>query len=93
MGAIESEKTMFEVYRDTAYSGRYRVVYFTELDEHNKELEINRAAAAEPFFDGYIGNFRKDEAKRIIDGLLARMNSDESVTPEEFAAALAGLLA
>jgi hypothetical protein len=93
MGAIQSEKTMFEVYRDTAYSGRYRVVYFTELDEHNKELEINRAAAAEPFFDGYIGNFRKDEAKRIIDGLLARMNSDEAVTPDEFAAALAGLLA
>lgn len=88
MGAIQSEKTMFEVYRDTAYSGRYRVVYFTELDEHNKEAEINRAAAAEHFFDGYLGNFRKDEAKRLIDGLLARMNAGERISSSEFAAAL-----
>jgi hypothetical protein len=93
MSAIESEKTMFEVYRDTAYSGRYRVVYFTELDEHNKELEINRAAAAEPFFDGFIGNFRKDEAKRKIDAMLERLNAGERVTPNEFEQALAGHLA
>ena len=43
--AFESDKTMFEVYRDVTYGTRYRVVYFTELQDHNKELEINRAMA------------------------------------------------
>lgn len=83
---------MFEVYRDTAYSGLFRVVYFTELDDHNKEAEINRAASSEHFFDGYIGNYRKEEAKRIIDSLLERMNAGEPMTPAEFASALAGHL-
>ena len=40
---FESDKIMFEIYRETEYTGRYRVVYFTELQEHNKESEINRA--------------------------------------------------
>jgi len=44
---FESEKIMFEIYRESTYSGEYRVVYFTELQDHNKEAEINRAAAGE----------------------------------------------
>jgi hypothetical protein len=38
---FESDKVMFEIYRETEYTGRYRVVYFTELQDHNKETEIN----------------------------------------------------
>jgi len=61
--AFESDKTMFEIYRESTYTGKYRVVYFTELQDHNKEFEINRAMAGEHLFDGFIKNFRKDEAK------------------------------
>lgn len=93
MGAMESEKTMFEVYRDAAYSGRYRVVYFTELQDHNKETEINRAAAGEHYFDGYIGNFGKDEAKSRIQALVDRLNAGEGIAPEDFRRELAGHLA
>jgi len=32
--AFESDKVMFEIYRETQYSGKYRVVYFTELQDH-----------------------------------------------------------
>ena len=32
-----SDRTMFEIYREAVYARQYRVVYFTELDEHNKE--------------------------------------------------------
>ena len=35
--AMESDKIMFEVYREGTYTGKYRVVYYTELNEHNKE--------------------------------------------------------
>ena len=38
---FESDKIMFEVYKEATYSGRYRVVYFTELLDHNKESEID----------------------------------------------------
>lgn len=59
----------------------YRVVYFTELQDHNKEHEINRAMAGEHFCDGFIRDFAEDKAKAIIDGLLARMNGGERLTP------------
>jgi hypothetical protein len=33
-----SDKVMFEVYREGHDSKAFRVVYFTELDDHNREL-------------------------------------------------------
>jgi hypothetical protein len=80
---FESDKVMFEIYRETGYTGKFRVVYFTELQDHNKETEINHAMAGEHFFDGFIKNFGKDEAKEIIDGLLSRLNSGERFEPTE----------
>ena len=44
-GGINSykDKIMFEIYKENIYSDRYRVVYFSELDDHNKDKEIDRA--------------------------------------------------
>ena len=39
--------------------------------------------AGEHFFDGFIKNFGKDEAKEIIDGLLSRLNNGERFEPAE----------
>ena len=89
MAAFESEKTMFEIYRETAYTGQYRVVYFTELQDHNKETEINRAMAGEHFYDGFLKNFGKEEAKQIIDRLLERLNNGERLDASEVQHALA----
>lgn len=91
--AFESEKTMFEVYRETTYSAKYRVVYFTELQDHNKESEINRAMAGEHYVDGFIRDQKKDEAKQTIDNLLNRLNNGESMAPDAFLAALGTHLA
>jgi hypothetical protein len=85
---FEADKVMFEIYKETEYSGRYRVVYYTELQDHNKETEINHAMAGEHVFDGFIKNFRKDEAKEIIDRLLGRMNDGERVDAAEIERAL-----
>jgi hypothetical protein len=51
---FESDKVMFEIYRETEYTGQYRVCYFTELQDHNKETEINHALAGEHDYDGYV---------------------------------------
>lgn len=86
--AFDSDKVMFEIYRETGYNGRYRVVYFTELQDHNKETEINRALAGEHFFDGFLHDHGRDAAKRIIDGIVARLNAGEQVPPAEVPLAL-----
>jgi hypothetical protein len=80
---FEADKVMFEIYRETEYTGKFKVVYFTELQDHNKETEINRALAGEHFFDGFIKNFRKDEAKEIIQSILGRLNSGEKMDAQE----------
>ncbi len=85
---FEADKVMFEIYKETEYTGRYRVVYFTELQDHNKETEINHAMAGEHVFDGFIKNFRKDEAKEIINSLLGRMNNGERLDGQEIERAL-----
>ena len=80
---FESDKIMFEIYREPTYSGQYRVVYFTELQDHNKETEINRAMAGEHFYDGFIRNYRKEQAKASIDRILERLNSGERLSPDD----------
>jgi hypothetical protein len=85
---FESDKVMFEIYRESQYSGQYRVVYFTELQEHNKETEINHALAGEHYFDGFIKSSGKDEAKEIIQSILGRLNSGEQMDPQEVQRAL-----
>ncbi|MFI5109888.1 MAG: hypothetical protein ACHP78_13725 [Terriglobales bacterium] len=91
--AMESDKVMFEIYREAAYTGKYRVVYYTELNENNKEWEINRALSGEHFYDGFIKNYRKDEAKDIIDAILKRMNDGEKLAPTDVEAALSEFIA
>jgi len=83
--AFESDKIMFEIYKEAAYSGAYRVVYFTELQDHNKEHEISRAMAGEHFYDGFIKNYRKDQAKETIEKLLVRLNGGETLSAEDIA--------
>jgi hypothetical protein len=81
--AFESDKVMFEIYREPTYTGRYRVVYFTELNDHNREQEFNQALRGEHLFDGFIRNFGKDEAKQAIQRLLDRLNRGEAIPAED----------
>jgi type I restriction-modification system DNA methylase subunit len=81
---FDLDKIMFEVYKENTYSGKYRVVYFTELQDHNKEAEINRAMAGEHFFDGFIRAYRKDQAKETIEKLLNRLNEGEAISKADF---------
>ncbi len=84
---------MFQIYREGSYNQRYKVVYFTELHDHNREIEINRALAGEAFYDGFIHNFRKDQAKQVIENTIRRLNAGEPVSPQELERELADFIA
>lgn len=82
---------MFEIYREADYGRQFRVVYFTELDEHNKEFEINRAMSGEHFFDGFLSDASKDEGKQRIAEIIQRLNAGEKLSPADVEKQLAGL--
>ena len=80
-GGINSfkDKIMFEIYKENVYSGEYRVVYFSELDDHNKDKEIDRAMKGDHFFDGFILTLKKDRAMKQIEDILEKLNDGESL--------------
>jgi hypothetical protein len=90
---IESEKVMFEIYRELSFNRRYRVVYFTELDEHNKDGEINDAMRGEHIFDGFFRNYVKEDAKRSVTAVLQRLNSGETLARDDIERELKPFLA
>jgi len=82
--SFESQKILFQIYREGSFNRRYRVVYFTELGDGNKETEINRALAGETVFDGFIKDFKKDEAKAIIERYLQDLNNGAAFDADRF---------
>ncbi len=84
---------MFEIYRESAYNKKYRVVYFTELGDHDKDKEISRALAGDHVFDGFLGGDQRREAKRTIAELVDRLNDGDALTTHEIGAELAPFLA
>ena len=90
---LESDKIMFEIYKESAYSERYHVVYFTELDDHDKDKEIDRALAGEHFYDGFIRNERSEEAKEVLESIIERLNDGDEVEVNELNRLLDNFLA
>jgi hypothetical protein len=91
---FESDKTMFEIYREGDFNKKFRVVYFTELDEHNKESEINHALLGDPVFSGFLKDESKAEGRLIIDEIIRQMNEKgEAYSEEEIKGRLGSFLA
>ena len=81
VGVIQdhNDKIMFEIYKENMYSKEYRVVYFTELNEDNKEREIDRAMKGDHIFDGYILSIKKYRAMKQIEDIIQRLNDGETL--------------
>ena len=81
VGVIQdhNDKIMFEIYKENMYSKEYRVVYFTELNEDNKEREIDRAMKGAHVFDGYILSIKKYRAMKQIEDIIQRLNDGETL--------------
>lgn len=88
-----ADKVMFEIYREGHYNRTYRVVYYTELGDHNRDQEFNRALAGDNVFDGFLAGQTKNEAKVVIKDLLARLNDGEELSADAIRAELADHLA
>jgi len=86
-------KIMFEVYREGGYDRRYRVIYFTELNDHNRDAELNRCLAGESVLSGYLAESARKDARAVISAALARLNAGEALTAEELEEELAPHLA
>ena len=87
-----SDKVMFEVYREGHYNTTYRVVYFTELNDHNREQEFNRALAGDHYLDGFLAGTTKAQGKEVITAFLARLNDGEDLAPDALRTELAEFL-
>lgn len=88
-----SDKVLFEVYREAHYNKTFRVVYFTELNDHNREQEFNHALAGEHFFDGFLAGQTKEKGKEVIEAFIARLNEGEDLAPDLLRQQLADFLA
>ncbi len=90
MGA--DTKTMFEIYRDPHDPHRVGVVYFTELEEHERDRVLAKIASATSIYRGFLRDETKAEAKRIIEALLAG-DGQQALTAEAIDARLRPFLA
>ncbi|MDX6554607.1 MAG: hypothetical protein QOD86_802 [Miltoncostaeaceae bacterium] len=86
-------KIMFEVYREGGYDRRYRVVYFTELNDHNRDTELNRCIAGTSFYSSFLKEETRKEARIVINKVLERLNDGEDISPAQLEAELGSLLA
>lgn len=77
---FESDKIMFEIYRDKKFNEKFHVVYYTELNENTKHSAINAAMAGTTYYDGFIKSFNKDKAKEIIEDIVALLNEGNMLT-------------
>ena len=87
-----SDKVLFEVYREGHYNKTFRVVYFTELNDHNREQEFNRSLAGDHYFDGFLAGSTKERGKEVIEAFLARLNDGEALDPDTLRAELSEFL-
>ena len=86
-------KIMFEVYREGGYDRRYRVVYFTELNDNNRDTELNRCIAGTSFYSSFLKEETRKEARMVINKALERLNDGEDLSPSQLEAELGTLLA
>jgi hypothetical protein len=83
MNVEQEKRIMFEIYRESADKGCYRVVYFTELGEHERETEIGNAVRGDHVFDGFILSRERWQAKQAVQRILERLNSGAAVDPDD----------
>jgi hypothetical protein len=89
----DTKKVMFEIYRDFALNGQYKVVYFTELGEHDKETEIADAMRGEHIFDGFLLHRERQEGKQVVEQILEDLNRGERLDAATIEAKLKPYLA
>jgi hypothetical protein len=89
----DADKIMFEVYREASYNQVYRVVYFTELEEGERDEKIDAAMSGTHFLNGFIRSADREAARAVLGSFVARLNRGDAGTSAELASQLAPYLA
>lgn len=76
------EKLMFEIFREGNKEGGYEVLFLTELDEKERDREIDRALQGFPFLEGFLGGADLKRAKDLLSGVVTRLNRGEMLGPD-----------
>lgn len=82
----ESDKTLFEIYREADYNRSYRSVFYTDLEEHARDKEIARAAAGETLVSGFVADDDKEAARAVVEEIvdeLSGLDDDEDPPMED----------
>ncbi len=73
-------KIMFEIFRDVRGAPVYGVVYYTELEEDDRDVVIERVMACEHVLGGFVADGDASaQAKDAIAAILDRLNDGESL--------------
>ena len=80
---MRNAKIMFEIYLDTTYTQKHEAIYYTELGEAQKGPAITRATAGDHVFDGFIHEWRSDEAKELIKTICEELDEGATYSPDE----------
>lgn len=79
---MDTKKIMFEIFRER-HGGAYRVVYYTELGEHQKDYALAEAMSGEYVYSGYILHRDRDRAKSAVDEVLQILNNGDTLSQRE----------
>ena len=69
-----SDKTMFEIYRETDYNRAFHFVFYTDLEEHARDDVISKAASGDTVFSGFIDDTQKEAAREVIAAMVDELN-------------------
>jgi hypothetical protein len=89
----DDAKILFAVYREAGNNGPYRVIYFTELDEKERDAAIERFVTGETVYQAYLREDAVPGAKPVIEERLERWNAGEKPDAGSFQAAMRPYLA
>lgn len=84
-------KVMFEIFREGGPEGPFRVIYYTELNDMERDEEIERAMNGEHVFDGFLPAGHRD-AKAQVSRLIEQLNRGASLSTGQIKTQLAGVL-
>lgn len=88
----DGDEIMFEIYQEAGFNRRYHVVYFTDLEDGERDAAIDAAMSGASFFNGFINAADGPAAKTAIREFVARLNQGVTGTREELARLLTPFL-
>ena len=87
-----SDKVFFGIYKESGHEEPYQILYFTELDDLERDAAMDRFVEGETIYTGYLKEACLDEGKRLLAGYLARWNAGTSPIVEELVSSISSCL-